>query len=78
METTRTWITDRPEIEAANKQARIEKAAPALLEALKRYINIPVIPDPGSEKELIDTINMSLAAIAAAEGGGNNANKTDG
>jgi len=68
METVKQWVTNHPEIEAANKQARIEKAAPELLEALKRYINIPVIPGLGSEKELIDTINISLAAIASAEG----------
>jgi len=55
--------------EMGQANARLIAAAPDLLEALKRYINIPVIPDMGSEKDLIDTINMSLAAIAAAEGG---------
>lgn len=39
-----------------------------LLEALKTYIHIPVLPDIGSENNLIKAINKAQAAIAKAEG----------
>lgn len=55
------------EIDAAN--ARLIAASPGLLAALKRYVNVPVLPDPGFEHELIAAIDQAQDAIAEAEGG---------
>ena len=44
-------------IDTPNKaNAALIAAAPELLEALEAYINVPVLPDPGHEKQLIDAI----------------------
>jgi len=62
-ETAEKWISNHPEIEAANKLARIEKAAPELLKACRGLLDM--ITDNrlhGPE------VFFAAAAIAAAEG----------
>ena len=70
-ETAEKWISNHPEIEAANKLARIEKAAPDLLENLKQTVSsleywFPRYGDPeGANSQMMKN---ARAAIAAAEG----------
>uniref|UniRef100_A0A6M3LCG8 Uncharacterized protein n=1 Tax=viral metagenome TaxID=1070528 RepID=A0A6M3LCG8_9ZZZZ len=75
-ETAEKWISNHPEIEAANKLARIEKAAPDLLEALKLIEkaftdgDIKFTKKRQADSDPYHPANIKMcAAIAAAEGG---------
>ncbi len=60
---------DRAQVRVdARHTARLQMAThPEMLKALEAYLNVLVLPDPGHEQELIDSINTAQAAITEAK-----------
>lgn len=52
----------------SHANARLIAAAPTMLDALEKLLNVPVLPDMGHEQQLIDAINIATRVINQAKG----------